>query len=259
MRWGVIGVGIAGRARLGALEHMGEPAVAVYRGRFAPPELAVESAEDLLEKVDAVIVASPSSTHAKYVRRALLAGKHVVCEFPLASSEAEAEALYALADEQQRKLHVEHIELLAWSHRAMMAANASDVTVHMELASQGRTGLDLFLAHIARIHRAMALAGADCQVVGPRTLQGDRARVTLDLVEGERRHFAVTSNTAWQVEGRKVLHGDTVIPSPDNESLFQLDLVAARSWFMGGDTPYIGRRVVVRAYAVAQRLTEIGR
>ena len=56
--------------------------------------------EKFLEKVNAVYIASPHGTHVEYARRALLAGKHVLCEKPLALKWKEAEELFALA---QRK------------------------------------------------------------------------------------------------------------------------------------------------------------
>ncbi|MCR5670501.1 MAG: Gfo/Idh/MocA family oxidoreductase [Butyrivibrio sp.] len=53
--------------------------------------------EKFLDAVDAVYVASPNETHADYVRRALQAGKHVLCEKPMTFTYDEAIELYALA------------------------------------------------------------------------------------------------------------------------------------------------------------------
>lgn len=57
--------------------------------------------EDLLSRCDAVYVASPHTSHFDYAKRALLAGKHVLCEKPLTLSGAEARALYALSRERK--------------------------------------------------------------------------------------------------------------------------------------------------------------
>ncbi|MCR4643708.1 MAG: Gfo/Idh/MocA family oxidoreductase [Lachnospiraceae bacterium] len=50
-----------------------------------------------LEETDAVYVASPNETHSDYVRKALTAGKHVLCEKPMTFTCAEAIELYQLA------------------------------------------------------------------------------------------------------------------------------------------------------------------
>ncbi len=65
----------------------------------------VESAD-----IDATIVCSPSAVHAEQSRRALLAGKHVLCEIPVALSLAEADELAALAAAHGRILMVCHTQ-----------------------------------------------------------------------------------------------------------------------------------------------------
>jgi glycerol-3-phosphate cytidylyltransferase len=53
-----------------------------------------------IDKVDAIYVASPHHTHYEYVKNALQAGKHVLCEIPFVLSMAEAEELYMYAEER---------------------------------------------------------------------------------------------------------------------------------------------------------------
>jgi predicted dehydrogenase len=52
------------------------------------------------ERIEAVAIATPVSSHFPIARAALAAGKHVFVEKPLAASGAEAAALAALADER---------------------------------------------------------------------------------------------------------------------------------------------------------------
>lgn len=57
--------------------------------------------DDFLKELEAVYVASPNETHSEYVRKALEAGKHVLCEKPMTFTYAEAVELYGLAKEKQ--------------------------------------------------------------------------------------------------------------------------------------------------------------
>jgi predicted dehydrogenase len=54
--------------------------------------------------VDAVIVALHNGLHCEWTCRALVAGKHVLCEKPLACSSVEVEQMFATAHRQERRL-----------------------------------------------------------------------------------------------------------------------------------------------------------
>ena len=56
--------------------------------------------DDFLRDLEAVYVASPNETHSDYVRNALLAGKHVLCEKPMTFTYAEAVELYDVAKDK---------------------------------------------------------------------------------------------------------------------------------------------------------------
>lgn len=58
--------------------------------------------------VEAVVVATPPKSHAALARAALLAGKHVLVEKPLATTPADAEGLVELAEARGRTLMVDH-------------------------------------------------------------------------------------------------------------------------------------------------------
>lgn len=56
--------------------------------------------ETLLQVVDAVYIATPHLSHAEFIRKALINGKHVLCETPMVLSGREARELFALAEEK---------------------------------------------------------------------------------------------------------------------------------------------------------------
>ena len=73
-----------------------------------PSIRTVKTLEELLadEAVELVIINTPNYTHADYVRKALLAGKHVVVEKPFALTVEEGISLTELAEQQGRQLSV---------------------------------------------------------------------------------------------------------------------------------------------------------
>lgn len=90
-------------------------------GDAHPDVIILSHHKDLLAdpSVAAVVIATPTSTHAALVRAALEAGKHVLVEKPLTNSVADAEALCALAKARGLILMVGHVYLF---NRATAAA-----------------------------------------------------------------------------------------------------------------------------------------
>lgn len=116
MRHNIVKLGIVGTGRIAArtMDELkfvsGVNAAAVYNPhknsaeKFAQTfELDAYSAryEQFLENVDAVYIATPHGTHYDYTKRALLAGKHVLCEKPFVLKKNEAEELFELASAQK--------------------------------------------------------------------------------------------------------------------------------------------------------------
>lgn len=57
-------------------------------------------------KIDVVYIVLPNFMHSEYAIRAMNAGKHVLCEKPMASTVADAEAMVATAKSTNRKLMI---------------------------------------------------------------------------------------------------------------------------------------------------------
>ena len=111
----VVGTGFLGAARAAAAEvARGVRLAAVFdrepaRAQATAARHRVLAAPDLesglaLPGVDAVVVATPHADHTDAVRAALEAGKHVLCEKPLAVNPADARELARLADSRKLRL-----------------------------------------------------------------------------------------------------------------------------------------------------------
>jgi predicted dehydrogenase len=106
LRAGVVGTGFVGAVHIDALRRLGIDVVGVVgsspeRAAEAAVAPVVESYDALLAdgRVDVVHLTTPNHLHYPQVKRALVAGKHVVCEKPLALTSTESEELVALAEE----------------------------------------------------------------------------------------------------------------------------------------------------------------
>ena len=70
--------------------------------RLAPEGAYVaESFEELVDRVDAIYIATPHLAHYPQAKYALEHGRHVLCETPMVLNGEEAEELYRLAEEHQ--------------------------------------------------------------------------------------------------------------------------------------------------------------
>ncbi|MCZ7575207.1 MAG: Gfo/Idh/MocA family oxidoreductase [Ardenticatenaceae bacterium] len=109
LRWGVLGPGkiarsvapaLATSGRLVAIGSRDEARARAFADRYGAPK-AYGSYEALLAdvEVEAVYVAVPNSLHAEWSIKAARAGKHVLCEKPLAVSVAEAQDMLVAAQE----------------------------------------------------------------------------------------------------------------------------------------------------------------
>jgi len=181
---GIIGSGYAAKQRVAALKEdrrveilgiagqyrEGVEALAASAGTvaFAHPEALLQH-----PRLELVFVCGVNRDHAHWVQAALEMGRHVVVEYPLALSLAEAQRLVAYACSRQRLLHVEHIELLSGVQvllrqqvpklGAIFAAEYRTITAypiapHRWTFQPHLFGFPLF-AVVSRLHRLMDLWG----------------------------------------------------------------------------------------------------
>lgn len=139
LRAGVIGVGFIGIAHIEALRRLGVNVVGVAG---SSPERArqkadaqglgrvYESVEAMAADpdIDVVHVASPNYAHADQVRILLTAGKHVICEKPLALDATDTADLVARAEETGLVNAVcFNIRFYPANHQAMAMVAAGDI------------------------------------------------------------------------------------------------------------------------------------
>ncbi len=119
LKFGVIGVGHMGAYHLNVVSFMPtHEVIGIYE---AVKERAQEMAErydttafasvdELLDQVEAVVIAVPTVLHYEYAKKALHKGVHVLVEKPMTVTVAQAEELIAIAREKQLVLQVGHVE-----------------------------------------------------------------------------------------------------------------------------------------------------
>src|SRR4051812_17488878 len=117
---GVIGYGYWGPNLVRNFSQTSDSAVVAVCDQRAPRRALVESIYPTIKTygdvremlanpaVDAVVIATPVSTHFELALQALQAGKHVLVEKPFTATAVQAERLVAEADKRRRVLMVDH-------------------------------------------------------------------------------------------------------------------------------------------------------
>ena len=149
VRFGVIGTGFGRRVQIPALRLVpGAVVTAVAssspdRARATAAEFAIPhaygSGEELARssEVDCVIVASTPDAHLRHASAALEAGKHVLCEKPMALTAREAERMVDVAGRHTGLARIDHelrYEPNRVKVRELIQAGAIGAVLHLELA-----------------------------------------------------------------------------------------------------------------------------
>jgi 2-hydroxy-4-carboxymuconate semialdehyde hemiacetal dehydrogenase len=156
--------------------------------------------DDLLDdpQVEAVIVCSPTDVHAEQSERALRAGKHVLCEIPLATSLVETDRLIDLAERSGLQLMVCHTQrytapliearrIIASGEvrpRAMVSRYLLDKRENVSWTGRRRSWTDNLLWHHGchAVDAALWLLGEEAANVTARATPPDaRLQIPMDL------------------------------------------------------------------------------
>ncbi|OGV67726.1 MAG: hypothetical protein A3K19_10835 [Lentisphaerae bacterium RIFOXYB12_FULL_65_16] len=126
VRIGIIGNGRMGKVHAEALEKLADRATVAgcvdtnpttaqaFAARFKT-RVYVSTSELVADSnVDAVVIATPTPTHAEIALAALKSGKHVFCEKPLARTLAQGKALLAAAQASKRVFSLGFVRRQSW-------------------------------------------------------------------------------------------------------------------------------------------------
>ncbi len=178
--------------------------------------------------VEAVVICSPTEVHADQTERALRAGKHVLCEIPLATSLAETDRLIALADEADRKLMVCHTQRYHPALReARRMVEAGELHPHAVISrylflrrenvnwvGRRRSWTDDLLWHHGchAVDAALWLLGAtEVEVTGQIALPGEDLGIPMDLTIAMRTPRDQIATVAMSYSSHLSLHDYLVI------------------------------------------------
>ena len=277
VRWAVVGVGTAGRARARAiLGDADSELVRVWRGRYAG-EIGVPVAgswDEAVESADVVAIASPNEAHEAQVEAALLADRHVVVEYPMALSEAAFVRLFALARSRGRVLHEEHIELLTGAatalRSAILPADVREIDVAFSAPGDPIPGLELAWRNVARVSRLVDVAGpiAAIESLTPapgrlearlRTAAGAEARLFFTQGPGLRRKTELrirTDRSEWHQLDDDVTRDGVPVLAPRPASLFAEDHRIAMARIVEGAPPPVDESRLAHVARIVQRLSD---
>jgi len=162
LRIGVIGVGVHGLHDVRLLSNLDGVFLAgihdinsEVRNRVAQDfsTIGYETVEALLDDVDCVSVAVPTSCHYDVVMKCFAAGKHVLVEKPISATVDEACALVEESEKQGLVCAVGHIERFNSAYRSVMSGNTSPVFIESHrLSVYNPRGTDVAVVLDLMIH-----------------------------------------------------------------------------------------------------------
>lgn len=233
IRWGLIGAGWIANKAIAPAMHAASGAIVQAvasrdpeRSRALNPVTVHESYQALINDplVDAVYLSLPNHLHCQWSVAALNAGKHVLCEKPLAMNAPEV-TLMASAARENNRLIVEAVSPL-WHPRMVRMINYvkagnigriisidSSFTFPAEIDSNYRNspamgGGALFDVGVYQLHAIAALVGDSAQI----EIQSS------DVTLGET-GIDLTSKWQMSIDGSITARGLASFEMPENQSL----------------------------------------
>lgn len=225
MKVAVIGAGKWGRNLIRTFHTLGTLGAVVeidkeLRERVAseyPDLLLCENLHEVLATdLPAIAIATPAPTHAQIATEALLAGKDVFVEKPLALSSREANEVVRLAEHKQRILMVGHLLLyqpaIRWIKQYLQSGELGTLySLHHERLSLGRVRSTENVLWSLGVHDlALALhliesTPTRVQITGQAVLQKsleDDVHLHLEFANGV--HFHLHTSWLWPEKRRRL-------------------------------------------------------
>ncbi|MCZ8341536.1 MAG: Gfo/Idh/MocA family oxidoreductase [Leptospira sp.] len=119
IRLGVIGTGHMGQYHVNVAKMLGDAElIGIYDASIERATLIAEkhktkafaTVEELLNEIDAVVIAAPTFLHHRIAKQALTEKKHVLVEKPISQTVEEAKELVEIANKNKLILQVGHVE-----------------------------------------------------------------------------------------------------------------------------------------------------
>ena len=157
--------------------------------------------------IDVVYVVLPNSMHAEYTIRALKAGKHVLCEKPMANTPRECEAMIAAAKEAGRKLMIAYRLRYEPHNRELIRIAQDEKEMGPLRLVHAETGFNIGDPGQWRLRKAMA-GGGSLMDIGIYALQAARYLTGEEPVEvqamiasaaGDPRFVEVEENVTFEL------------------------------------------------------------
>ncbi|CAI9085097.1 gfo/Idh/MocA family oxidoreductase [Candidatus Methylacidiphilum fumarolicum] len=248
-----------------------------------------ESLEELLKEVDAVSIATPTSTHFTIGSKCLEAGVHVLIEKPITDSLLEAKLLVEIAKKNDVILQVGHVERYNPAFRVLEGylSQPRFIECHRLCPYPGRNTelgvvLDLMIHDLEAILHLVHSEVQSVDAVGVSVLSltedianarikfknGAIANITTSRISPEKmRKIRIFQDDAYislnylEQKGeiyRKRDHGIECLPMPieKGEPLF-FELRSFIDCIYSKDSPLVGGKEAVEALKLAVEITEI--